>query len=307
MTHSSPKKQHRNHKLGLALSAGGARGAYQLGCWKAFLEKGLSFGAVSGSSIGALNGALICQGDWDAAYELWSQIGGSGVLRPDYTRLGRLIGFAAQDLGLLLVGLPQVGIIRGLASAALLLKSGSRYGALGYLRRKGVINISGLKPLLSRYLDMAALLEGPISLFITARPASSLSSVPVEWFRLQDQNEQDAWQILAASMAIPFIFSQIEIKGRRYYDGAIGQWLPIVPLHTEGIKRVVAVSTRPTVPMGDSVYPGCAITLIAPEKPLGRFPVATFRFTRQAIERWMEQGYADALKAVKNNPQLLKS
>ena len=307
MTHSGSKKHIKNRKLGLALSAGGAKGAYQLGCWKAFLEKGLTFGAVSGSSIGALNGALICQGDWNAAYELWSEIAGSAVLRPDYARLGRLIGFAAQDLGLLLVGLPQVGIIRGLARAALLLKSGSRYGALGYLRRKGVIDISAFKPLLSRYLDMEGLLKGPVSLFITARPASHMSNVPVEWFRLQDQNEEDAWQILAASMAIPFIFSQIEIKGRRYYDGAIGQWLPIVPLYTEGIRRVVAVSARPMVPVSDSAYPGCAITSIAPEKPLGRFPVATFRFTRQAIERWIEQGYSDALKALTNNPQLLKS
>jgi len=97
-------------------------------------------------------------------------------------------------------------------------------------------------------------------------------SNPLEWFRLQDQSEEDAWQILAASMAIPFIFSQIEIKGRRYYDGAIGQWLPIMPLYTEGIRRVVAVSARPMAALNSADYPECAITLIAPEKPLGRFP-----------------------------------
>ncbi|MGO9116418.1 MAG: patatin-like phospholipase family protein [Desulfomonilaceae bacterium] len=306
MTHSGSKKHIKNRKLGLALSAGGAKGAYQLGCWKAFLEKELTFESVSGSSIGALNGALICQGDWNAAYELWREIAGSAILRPDYARLGRLIGFAAQDLGLLLVGLPQVGIIRGLARAALLLKSGSRYGALGYLRRKGVIDISAFKPLLSRYLDMAGLLKQPAPLFITARSQSYVSN-PLEWFRLQDQSEEDAWRILAASMAIPFLFSQIEIKGRRYYDGAIGQWLPIMPLYAHGIRNVIAVSTRPMVPISDSAYPGCAITSIAPEKPLGRFPVATFRFTRQAIERWIEQGYSDSLKALTNNPQLLKS
>jgi len=42
---------------GLVLSAGGAKGAYQLGCWRAFVERGISFAAVAGSSIGALNGA----------------------------------------------------------------------------------------------------------------------------------------------------------------------------------------------------------------------------------------------------------
>jgi hypothetical protein len=44
-------------KLGLVLSGGGAKGAYQLGVWKAMEEFDLSrrVRAVSGSSVGALN------------------------------------------------------------------------------------------------------------------------------------------------------------------------------------------------------------------------------------------------------------
>jgi NTE family protein len=291
----------RDGQLGLALSAGGARGAYQLGCWKAFLEQGLTFDAVSGSSIGALNAALVCQGDWNAAYELWCEIARTNILRPDYSKLGRLASYALQDLGLLLVSLPQVRIIRVLARAALVAKAGSRYGTLGYLRRNGVINISAFRPLLTRYLNMASLLERDIPLFITARPdwKKSKPLPPSEWFKLQDRNEDDAWRILAASMAVPFVFSQIEIMGHRYYDGAIGQWLPIKPLYAHGLRKVIAVSTKPVGSTRDDDFPGCTIVFIAPEKPLGRFPVATFRFTRQAIDRWMEQGYNDALKALK--------
>ena len=38
---------------GLVLSGGGARGAYQVGCFRAFRELGLDFPIVAGTSVGA--------------------------------------------------------------------------------------------------------------------------------------------------------------------------------------------------------------------------------------------------------------
>ena len=58
---------------GLVLAGGGAKGAYQIGAWKAMRELGITFCAVTGVSIGAINGALIAQGDYDRALELWSR------------------------------------------------------------------------------------------------------------------------------------------------------------------------------------------------------------------------------------------
>jgi len=46
-------------EYGLALEGGGARGAYQIGAWKALKEAGVKINAVAGTSVGALNGALI--------------------------------------------------------------------------------------------------------------------------------------------------------------------------------------------------------------------------------------------------------
>ena len=45
--------------LGLVLSGGGAKGAYQAGVWKALCELGLAnrVQAISGTSIGAINAA----------------------------------------------------------------------------------------------------------------------------------------------------------------------------------------------------------------------------------------------------------
>ena len=52
-------KLDRNKTYGLALEGGGAKGAYQIGAWKALREAGIRFSAVSGTSVGALNGAMI--------------------------------------------------------------------------------------------------------------------------------------------------------------------------------------------------------------------------------------------------------
>ncbi|MEQ8471864.1 MAG: patatin-like phospholipase family protein [Marinoscillum sp.] len=49
-------------KIGLVLSGGGARGVAHLGIMEALLEAGIEFSVVSGSSAGALAGALYCAG-----------------------------------------------------------------------------------------------------------------------------------------------------------------------------------------------------------------------------------------------------
>lgn len=59
---------------GLILAGGGAKGAYQIGAWKAMRELDIEFEAIAGASIGAINGAMIAQGDFDDAYELWSNV-----------------------------------------------------------------------------------------------------------------------------------------------------------------------------------------------------------------------------------------
>lgn len=47
-------------KLGLVFAGGGGKGAYQIGVWKALIEKGLDkyVTCISGTSIGGLNSAL---------------------------------------------------------------------------------------------------------------------------------------------------------------------------------------------------------------------------------------------------------
>lgn len=72
-------------EYGIVLDGGGARGAYQIGAWKALKEAGMKINAVAGTSVGALNGALICMDDVEMAEKIWSEMTFSKVMDVDDT------------------------------------------------------------------------------------------------------------------------------------------------------------------------------------------------------------------------------
>ena len=58
---------------GLALEGGGAKGAFHVGALDAFFERGYRFDMIMGTSIGALNGAMVAEGEFDTLKRLWEQ------------------------------------------------------------------------------------------------------------------------------------------------------------------------------------------------------------------------------------------
>lgn len=69
---------------GLVLSGGGAKGAYEIGVWKAIRELNMEHAitAVSGTSVGSLNAALFAQGDYETAEQIWTNISMQQILSP---------------------------------------------------------------------------------------------------------------------------------------------------------------------------------------------------------------------------------
>ncbi|HVI42622.1 MAG TPA: patatin-like phospholipase family protein [Anaerovoracaceae bacterium] len=61
-------------KTALVLGGGGSRGAYEIGVWQALRELGIPIDLVTGTSVGAINGALIAQGAFDLAVSLWKEL-----------------------------------------------------------------------------------------------------------------------------------------------------------------------------------------------------------------------------------------
>lgn len=63
-----------NRKTALVLGGGGSRGAYEIGVWQALRELGIPINIVTGTSVGAINGALIAQDAFDLAVSLWKEV-----------------------------------------------------------------------------------------------------------------------------------------------------------------------------------------------------------------------------------------
>ena len=61
-------------KRAIVFGGGGARGAFEIGVWKALDELDYHADIVTGTSVGALNGALYMLGDQTGAEEMWKEI-----------------------------------------------------------------------------------------------------------------------------------------------------------------------------------------------------------------------------------------
>lgn len=61
-------------KTAVVLSGGGAKGSYQLGVWKALRCLHIKYDIVTGTSIGAINGILMCENSYYKAKRVWKKL-----------------------------------------------------------------------------------------------------------------------------------------------------------------------------------------------------------------------------------------
>ena len=61
-------------KLGIALSGGGGKGAYQVGVLRVLRAAGVQPDIIAGTSVGAINATLLCLDDVEAAADFWSNV-----------------------------------------------------------------------------------------------------------------------------------------------------------------------------------------------------------------------------------------
>ena len=58
-------------KIGIAFSGGGLRGAYQVGCYKAFLDCHIKINGFVGTSIGSFNAAMCASNRFEELFAFW--------------------------------------------------------------------------------------------------------------------------------------------------------------------------------------------------------------------------------------------
>jgi NTE family protein len=276
---------------GLVLSGGGARGAYQVGCFKAFRELELDFPLVAGTSIGALNGALYCLDDVDGAERIWSSIATGDVLD-----IPGLVSSFVEHLGRA-EGAEVSREARGT------LRKGARMAAkwgrafFGAWRAFAGANQEKLGALLDSYLDPRALKKARRELIITITTLAG-----THYGSTRDLSARQIREHLQASASIPFVFDPVFSTTRRRlaWDGGANPFnvaanAPVEPLYKRGVRTIVIVWLIPELRALSHQYPDAKLMHIAPKKPLGHF----LHFSPRRAAELVERGYEDALRALK--------
>ena len=236
--------------VGLCLSGGGARGAYEIGVWKALDEAKITnrIYAISGTSVGALNGALMASVSQAEAEKLWlEKIGYYQVLTPDYKKMDS----TAQTLDNLIGGISgaifgsteqerneslQKGIdAANQAGEAIGQNIWNLLGSSG--PAKGVFSRQELSQIIDSTVSLEKLQqESSIKLYATALQKQSLANQALgkflgtassakHTFLLNEQTSaSNVRDILLASSAIPGVFDSVTLSADVIEDGkALGQ------------------------------------------------------------------------------------
>ena len=204
------------NKIGLVLQGGGARGAYQTGVWRALNEFCVTehINGVSGASVGALNGAIFAAGEYATAERIWENISPDQIFKKNSRMIVNIINFLDK-----IDSLPQKSADGGavtnmLPAAASLVKN---------LSMPDDPEAGGLHDMILNNLNFEALRKfpGPVYAMCTPlEPAEYLKTGPVA-FDLTKKTNSEILNILLASSAIPFLFDEVSIDGKRYIDGGL--------------------------------------------------------------------------------------
>lgn len=122
-----------------------------------------------------------------------------------------------------------------------------QYASLGnFIRKQSYIDMDYVYGTLSNHdgenpLNYPAIQENPMEFFVVAADAVTGQA---KYFGKEDI-AADNYDILKASSSIPFFCPLYEIKGVPYYDGALGDPVPVEKAFEWGCDRVVVILTKP--------------------------------------------------------------
>ncbi len=289
------------NNFGFVFSGGGAKGAWQLGVWKAFEEKGYRAKAVSGTSVGALNACLYAQGDIKKATCAWNEIDSWRLLHPDL-------------FNIIMKGLPTA-----LAKAFWTCHNFPATTIMELLgissKEDGFCLQDGLQELIEHHLNLNRRnLWLPI--FVCAH---SIEKSCPEYFAI---NSKDDWSpkeitdILLASAAIPVIYSSVNIRGKEYNDGGGGVLnflfdyesdeydnAPKAPLQRLPLDLIITLELdfKNNNDCIQKTKKGFHTAKIVPSKHLGDFIDGTIKFEQSFVNELIDLGYKDGLKWLNHN------
>jgi NTE family protein len=235
-------------KIGVVLSGGGSRGAYEAGIIHYLrtdlarrLGRHIPIDIVSGTSVGAINAAFLAATMDDPAQQAERIVQSWRALR-----IEQLIGLGPKDI---------------LRATRMLLGAEPPPPSPGSYRYGGLLDTTGLESFVLRHIpwrgidhNLRARRLHAISVSATHVGTghtvvflSSADPVPREWSRdpfVRHRAARLGPRHVLASAAIPLLFPAVKIEDEFYTDGGLRQNTPMAPAIRLGADRLLLISLR---------------------------------------------------------------
>lgn len=240
----------------VVLSGGGSKGAYQIGVWKALRKLKIDYNIVTGTSVGALNGALMVQNEYRKSVHLWKKINMKALF-------GDHIHTPKNNKEALKI-----------------------YGN-NFLKNRGM-DVSKLQSLLMHSINYDKFYQSDINFGLVTINISSKKVIQLEKSKIPKDRLGD--YLIASASCYP-AFQLKEIDGSKFIDGGIFDNLPINLAIELGADEIIAVDlAAPGIKQKPKKK--VKITKIKPNNKLTNF----LNFNEQGSKRNIKFGYNDTLK-----------
>lgn len=250
----------------IALEGGGARGAYEVGVWKALDEAGVRFDAVAGTSVGALNGAMMVMGKLEQAIALWENISFSSIFDADDALLRRLYRHQLTEADFKTLFAEAIGVIR-----------------------EGGLDIAPLRRLIAKWVDEEKIRNSPRKLFFATYSLTDKREIELDADKLEQGKLRD---MLLASAYVP-VFRREKQDGKDYVDVSVHNILPLDSLLTRGYRDIIAVRIYGAgVEKRIEIPSDANILTVAPREKLG----GILQFDATQSRKLLRLGYFDGLR-----------
>lgn len=255
----------------IALEGGGAKGGYEIGAWKALNEAGIKYNAVSGTSVGALNGGLFAMRDYEAAERAWENITMSNVIEldPDDEAELRKVIDGEITLSDLHDFLPS---------------------ALELIRNRG-LDVAPLRQWMHDVIDAAKIKTSDVQLYACTLSITDRKGLEVH---INSLPENEICDMLLASAYHP-TFRLEKLGGKLYTDGGFIDSLPLHVLCENGYRDIIAIripgiGRERRFRLPDDLN----MTVISTTKDLGN----VLNFDSEQSRMDMKIGYLDAMRTL---------
>lgn len=248
-------------KTALVFSGGGARGAYQIGAWKALNELNMKFDIVTGTSIGSINGAMYVLGSLDLAKKMWDNLNFNSVFSET---------FDYKD------------------------SSDKKKVVKKYLKSitKGGLSPNNLKDNLIKCIDIDSFYKSEIDYGLTT--VSYPKFKPIKKQKKDIPKDELIDYLLASSTVFP-VFKVQEISDKKYVDGGFKDPVPVDLAIDMGADKLVVINIgyfKRRTKIDKKIIKKYDIVEIKPNNPIG----TPLTFDSKKAKKIMKYGYNDTMK-----------